>query len=181
MQNIPIKESDTQEVDLFVDFSTPQAVLPNLKRLMSFGKSVIIGTTGWDFESVKHQKEIGLFYASNFSLGIHLFSIVLKKAVEMLPSHYKAAVYEEHHDQKLDAPSGTAKNFLEILPEKTPVASLRLGDIVGNHEVIFDSPFDQIRLSHHAKSREMYAIGAIKAAEWLQGKKGTFTMEDLLK
>jgi 4-hydroxy-tetrahydrodipicolinate reductase len=123
---------------------------------------------------------VGLFHAANFSLGIHLFSSLLKEAAKKLHPHYQVALHEEHHAQKIDAPSGTALSLLKHLPENTAVTSLRLGSIIGTHEVIFDSPFDQIRLCHQAKSREVFAAGALKAAEWLQGRKGTFTMEDLI-
>jgi Dihydrodipicolinate reductase len=152
----------------------------NVSRLISFGKSVVIGTTGWDHTRLSQQKEVGILHASNFSLGIHLFTALLKKATEKLGPHYKVALHEEHHERKIDAPSGTAKQLLQVLPESCPVTSLRVGSIIGFHEAIFDSPFDQIRLSHEAKSRDIFAHGALKAAEWLHCKKGTFTLEDMI-
>lgn len=161
-----------------MDFSTPEAVLPNVKKLIAYGKPAVIGTTGWDVSAIKNQKEVGILYASNFSIGVHLFSLIVKEVITKLIPHYQVAMHEEHHAQKLDAPSGTAKNLLSLLPQSTPVTSLRLGSIIGNHELIFDSPFDEIRLSHQAKSRDMYAHGALLAAEWLKSKRGTFTQED---
>lgn len=178
-QNLPITEKDTQDVDLFLDFTQPDAVDENVSRLISFGKSVVIGTTGWYAPQLLNQKEVGLLHSSNFSLGIHLFSQLVKQAAERFLPHYQVALLEEHHSQKLDAPSGTAKELLRHLPKECPVTSLRCGTIVGNHEVIFDSPLDEIRLTHRAKSRDVFAHGAIKAAEWLYKKKGTFTLEEM--
>lgn len=164
-------------MDLFLDFTQPDAVPENVARLISLGKSVVIGTTGWSLPELHHQKEIGILYSPNFSLGVQLFTWLVKQAAEKL-KHYDIALHEEHHSQKLDAPSGTAKQLLKHLPP-CPVTSLRVGSIVGKHEVIFDSPFDQIRLTHEAKTRDVFAHGAIKAAEWLNQRKGTFTLEDM--
>lgn len=152
----------------------------NIPKLIRYGKSVVIGTTDWHMPELETQKEVGILYAPNFALGVQLFTYLVKMAAEKLEKHYSVALHEEHHSQKLDAPSGTAKQLLKHLPKDCPVSSLRVGTIVGNHEVIFDSPFDQIRLKHESKKREVFAHGAIKAAEWLYQKKGTFTLEDML-
>ena len=140
---------------------------------------------------------IGALAAANFSLGVILFIQLLKKARSLF-SDYEVAGVEYHHNQKKDAPSGTARTIMEALAipfassgtaqmiketlkMNTPFASVRCGRIPGKHEVLFDSPFDSITLTHEAHNRESFARGAVKAAAWIQGKQGWYTLDEMLR
>ena len=123
---------------------------------------------------------IGALAAANFSLGVILFIQLLKKARSLF-SDYEVAGVEYHHNQKKDAPSGTAQMIKETLKMNTPFASVRCGRIPGKHEVLFDSPFDSITLTHEAHNRESFARGAVKAAAWIQGKQGWYTLDEMLR
>lgn len=182
-------------VDLCIDFSRPECALDNLKMAASFGKSVVMGTTGWysELETAKRivsDSGIGFLYAPNFSLGIALFlKIVAQTAKTMAPFDvYDISGLEIHHQQKADSPSGTAKALAEQISAHIPrkqgnlsFASVRVGSEPGIHTIIFDSPVDTITLTHTARNREGFAAGAVQAAEWLHGKKGVFTLSDLLE
>lgn len=157
-------------------------------------KNVVIGTTGWyeELESAKKiakEAEIGLLVSPNFSLGVNLFFGILEEATKRIAPHneYEVGGVEAHHRKKVDAPSGTALEMTKIIDkyfpreEKFQFASVRTGSIPGEHEVIFDSPFDTITLKHTARSREGFAKGALIAAEWLHGKKGFFSFKDIFR
>lgn len=179
--------------DICIDFSNPESAIPNLQACAALGKSVVIGTTGWDAqrkqaEEIVKKYGIGCLYSANFSLGINLFMAIVARAAELINpfDDYDVAGYECHHNQKLDSPSGTAKALTEILLSKLSrksscdFASIRCGAIPGTHTILFDSPADTITLTHQARNREGFATGAITAAEWLQNKKGWYTIQDLL-
>jgi 4-hydroxy-tetrahydrodipicolinate reductase len=194
-------------VDVCVDFSAPTAVLDNIEAVADCGKNIVVGTTGWydRLESVKKlvkEKKIGFLYSSNFSLGVNIFSQVVMDASRLFEkySDYDVAIHEVHHKGKADSPSGTAlslgsvvlqslKRKTEILhetahgqikPHQIHITSTRLGHVLGTHCVTFDSEFDSVELIHRAKSRRGFALGAIVAAEWLKGKKGFYTMRDVI-
>ena len=183
-----------QDVDLGIDFSHPEAVLEHVKQAGQYHKNLVIGTTGWE----KHQDEvkaltqelgIGVLYAPNFSVGVHLFLKVLESAARLMNHfpEYDVGVMEYHHSQKKDAPSGTALEMCRRLKKEIerldsiPTSSVRVGSILGKHQVLFDSPFDTITLCHEARSRDGFALGALEAAEWLLGKKGFLTLEDFIQ
>lgn len=189
-----ITEISIGNADLCIDFSHPAHVIDNIKMAASFGKDLVVGTTGWydhlpQVQEVVAKHRIGLIYAPNFSLGIHLFFKILEHAAALINSHaqYDVSGYEAHHRQKLDAPSGTAKAISEILlkniarlnKDDTAFTSLRCGSIPGTHAVIFDSPADTIELTHTARNRKGFAYGAVAAAEWLKGKKGLYSLDAL--
>jgi len=180
------------EADLCIDFSHPHAVLGNLKKCSSLQKNLVIGTTGWerDLENAKKIIEeygIGALYAPNFSLGMYLFMQLLQYSAQAIQpfKEYDVGGLEMHHKHKKDAPSGSAleisKRLKEILSQDIPFTSLRLGSILGKHTVLFDSSFDTITLSHEAKNRDGFALGALQAAEWLLGKKGFFSLNDFIQ
>ena len=200
------KES-LQHADVCIDFTHPDAVLANIKKAAELKKNIVVGTTGWyeRLDAVKtlvDSSGIGLLYAPNFSLGVNLFLRIVKEAAQLIAPFdaYDAAGHEVHHNQKADIPSGTAiaiaNTMLNALPQKKracfgnePFArdasllhfsSLRCGSVPGTHTVTFSSPIDSITLTHEAHSREGFAIGALTAAEWLHGKKGLFTIDDLI-
>jgi len=176
------------KVDVIIDFTTPQAVLENIEVCVRAGKNMVVGTTGWYGELAKVRQMVeksgtGLLYAANFSVGINLFFEVARTAAAALQHHYLGQIFERHHAQKKDAPSGTAATLQKIIEDASgtelEIISFREGDVVGMHEVVLNSPNDTIYLCHDAKSRRGFAEGAVRAAEWLPGKKGFFDLKDV--
>lgn len=195
-------------VDVCIDFSSPEGVLDNIRAVAACGKNIVVGTTGWydgldEVRKLVKKKNTGLLYASNFSLGVNLFMQLVMDASRLMERYpqYDAAVTEIHHNGKADSPSGTALSLgaaiLQLLHRKSEmvsetahgrlkeqqlhVTSTRVGHVTGKHTVMFDSEADTIELVHSAKNRTGFALGAVVAAEWLKGKKGVYTMRDVLK
>lgn len=175
-------------MDVVIDFTTPQCVLENIRACVAAGKNMVVGTTGWNAElsSVQAQVEkhdTGFVYGANFSIGVNLFFDLVRSAAPALRQHYSGHIYERHHATKKDAPSGTAATMQKILQENSKaeveITSFREGDVVGMHELVFDSPADSIYLCHDAKSRRGFAEGAVRAAEWVVGMKGFFEFKDI--
>jgi 4-hydroxy-tetrahydrodipicolinate reductase len=193
--------------DVAIDFTTPSCVLKNIYQYLNLGIPAVIGTTGWydnlsEVSSKLEEVKGSLFYTPNFSIGIHLFFRMVRQAAKLMNpfKEYDVSGFEAHHRLKADSPSGTAEKCAEILLEESNqkhsvcydsskdvmkettlhFPSLRCGMMPGTHQVLFDSYVDSISLTHTARSREGFAYGALKAAEWLQNKKGLFTMDDLL-
>ena len=190
-----ISKESLADADVCIDFTHPESVLNTIRQATRLGKNIVVGTTGWQsrLESVKEwveESQTGLFYASNFSLGVNLFFKTVEKAAELFLSDgnpYDVAGLEIHHNQKIDAPSGTALELQAAIacaadrePESIPFSSIRCGSVPGTHTVYFDGPADTITLTHQARSRNDFAQGALTAAKWMQGKKGVYTMEDLI-
>lgn len=176
--------SSLDEADVCIDFSVAEAVAHHVEEACHAHVPIVIGTTGWEKDLPLVQKYVAeshnaALYAPNFSIGIALFRKLLKEA-RRLYADYALTGVETHHDQKQDAPSGTAKAIAQDLNMHTPFSSLRLGTIVGKHEVLFDSPVETISLKHEAKNREGFALGAVQAAEWICGQTGWFTLDDML-
>ncbi|HEX4807964.1 MAG TPA: dihydrodipicolinate reductase C-terminal domain-containing protein [Bryobacteraceae bacterium] len=181
-----------ENIDAAIEFSTPEAVVPNLKALAHLGIPTATGTTGWlaRLPEVKQAVEefgAGLVHSPNFSVGVAVFSKLAGLAAELLRDEdtYGAWAWEIHHDSKKDAPSGTLLHLVRSMEEhgyKRPidVASNRAGRHPGTHEIGFDSAADTITLRHAARNREGFAHGALKAARWVIGRKGVFTLEDVL-
>ena len=187
--------------DAVINFSTPDSAFELVSLSLNQGIPVISGTTGWD-QLVPDAKKIALknntafIYSSNFSLGVNLTYAVNKKLAELLKpySQYEVSIEEIHHKHKLDAPSGTAISLaqphieskkldgfqLGDSKEKLPIYSIRKGEIPGIHHVRYNSEIDKITLSHEAYNRDGFALGSVIAAEWIVGKKGIFTMNDVL-
>jgi len=193
----PLK-ADTQsrellkDVDVLVDFSVPDAVLDNVKTAISLGKNMVIGTTGWHQQALQisnliKNSEIGCVHAPNFSIGINLFYKIAGFAAQIMSAfeEYDPHLSEAHHKFKIDAPSGTALMLKKIVaesydPENIPVSSVRAGYIPGTHLLEFDSKVDYITLKHTARNREGLALGALTAAEWICGRKGLYSFEEVL-
>jgi len=192
-----------RSADVAIEFTRPETALDNYRKCFEAGIPVVSGTTGWleHMEEVKAACEKGqtFFYASNYSLGVNLFFAINKKLAEMMNPFpmYNVRMKEVHHTQKLDAPSGTAitlaEDILEQLdrkkswvketqnsPEELAIASERTGQVPGFHEVTYESDVDTITLTHDAKTRAGFALGAVLAAEYTAGKKGFLGMPDLL-
>lgn len=163
-----------------IDFSAPKAVVGNVEHCMLAGIPLVIGTTGWDasLENVRALVEsapVGAIYGANFSIGVQGFYRALQAAATALPPSYEAYIWEGHHRQKLDAPSGTARHAAALLAaagHPAAVASTRAGSLPGVHSAGFDSPDDTLVVTHTARSRRGFAAGALWAAEWIRGKRG---------
>jgi len=177
-----------QGVDVVIDFTTPRAVVENIAACARVGASMVVGTTGWYGElprirEMVEESGIGFLYASNFSVGVNVFFDIAQAAAAALAQGYSGAIEERHHAQKKDKPSGTAVVLQKILKEKSTVeleiTSVREGDIVGTHIITLNSAADTITLVHEAHSRRGFAEGAVRAAEWLAGKKGFFDFKQV--
>jgi 4-hydroxy-tetrahydrodipicolinate reductase len=187
----PEKLSD---IDAVLDFTAPHCVLANIEACVNAGKNMVVGTTGWDKDidrvrSLVEQHKTGFVYAANFSVGVNLFFDVARAAAAALRHDYSGQIFERHHVHKKDAPSGTAIAIQQVIRESSghgshqyddlEITSFREGEVVGLHEVVLESPADRIYLCHDAKSRRGFAEGAVRAAEWLTGKKGFYDFKDV--
>ena len=180
------------DVDVAIDFTVPAAVPTTLPALAARGINVVVGTTGWQaheaaMRAVVAEHGIGVVVASNFSLGMNLFQLVVEEAARRFAPQpdFGAWIHELHHDRKKDAPSGTAltiKGGMEQAGFARPidVASTRAGFIPGTHTVGFDGPSETIELTHTVRDRAVFARGALVAARWVIGRRGWFGMRDVL-
>jgi 4-hydroxy-tetrahydrodipicolinate reductase len=177
-------------VDVVIDFTTPHAVLANIEACMRAGARMVVGATGWYGELDRVQKMAGqsqgaLLYAANFSIGVNLFFDVARTASAALKHGYSGGITERHHAQKKDAPSGTAAALQKLIAAESDISleidSVREGDIVGEHTVTLESAHDLITLKHEARSRRAFAEGAVRAAEWLRGKRGFFDFASVFR
>jgi 4-hydroxy-tetrahydrodipicolinate reductase len=179
-----------RDVDIVIDFTTPHCVIGNIEACVRAGKNMVVGTTGWyaQLDRIKElvrAHETGFLYAPNFSIGVNLFLEIARSAAASLKYNYSGQIFERHYAQKKDAPSGTAIAIQKIMhqasgtPEPLEITSFREGEVVGMHEVVLESPADRIYLCHDAKSRLGFAEGAVRAAEWLIGKKGFYDFKDV--
>ena len=175
--------------DVAIEFSTPQTAEQNIRRAWAAGVPVVCGTTGWDIETIKQEairQEAGIMWSSNYSIGVNILFALNRQLAKLMVSYpdYTPHMTEVHHIHKLDAPSGTAKTLQEAIgEERLPIAdieSIREGEVPGIHTVVWDSEVDTIHISHSAKSRKGFALGAVIAAEWMQGKSGFHTMQEVL-
>jgi 4-hydroxy-tetrahydrodipicolinate reductase len=179
-----------QPFDVVIDFTTPTAVMENIRACAQARKNMVVGTTGW-YGELNHvhrmadEAGIGVLYGSNFSVGVNLFFEIAEVASRGLKLGYAAKISERHHAEKKDAPSGTAVSIQKILgagSEQLPeITSIREGDTVGTHVMFLDSEHDSMMLVHDAKSRRGFAEGAVRGAEWIQGKKGFFEFRDIFR
>ena len=175
-----------------VEFTTPGSAAANVRGLVAAGVPTVVGTTGWYDALAEISADVtkrggALLTATNFSLGVNAFESILAQAAAILAGTggFDAHMVELHHSAKKDAPSGTAHTLEKAASaawgKEIPITSVRTGSIPGTHEVIFDAPFETIRISHVARDRRVFAEGAIVAAKWLVGKKGVFTMKDVIQ
>lgn len=175
---------------VLIEFTSPEATLEHLKACQKYGVKMVIGTTGMTKEQVaqikKAANKIPIVYSSNMSVGVNLVFALIRNTAKVTGKNYAIHLTETHHVHKKDAPSGTAKTMAEIAEEysRSKVAnvdSIREGEVIGDHEIIFDSPVDRISISHHAKTRDIFAEGSLVAAKFLsKQKKGLFNMQDVL-
>jgi 4-hydroxy-tetrahydrodipicolinate reductase len=178
--------------DVAIDFSVAEAVPVTLPQLAGRGTNVVIGATGWQAEEQALRQEaarrqIGVVAAPNFAIGVNLFLGLVERAAELMRAQpaFGAYIHELHHAAKRDAPSGTALALAAALKQggyerSIAVSSTRAGSIPGTHTVGFDAPSETITLTHTARDRSIFARGALEAARWVHGKRGWFTMKDVL-
>lgn len=181
---------DLSTAEVAIDFSRPDAAVANIDLCLEAGLPLVVGTTGWYDELGAIRDRVAaadgaLFHATNFSIGVQLFFRAAARLSELMkPYDYTPTIQETHHTEKLDAPSGTALTLAdrvgEALDEPPPIESFRESGVPGTHLLRFAGPVDHIELTHTARSREGFARGALTAARWLLGKRGVFTMDDLL-
>jgi 4-hydroxy-tetrahydrodipicolinate reductase len=177
--------------DVAIEFTKPDAAVDNILACVEAKVPVVVGTTGW-YESLPMITEqanaanTAILWAPNFAVGVNLFVELTRRAAELmgLAPEFAGALIETHHSAKKDAPSGTALAIVNAmekgLGKRIPVTSVRTGSVPGTHEVIFDSTYEQMTMRHEARDRRVFADGALRAAQWLIGKQGVFTMRDVL-
>ncbi len=202
-------ELAVDDFDVLIDFTTPETTMHNIKVCLAHDKKMVIGTTGFDEASLKTLREaaerIAIVFAANFSVGVNLVLKLLKQAAEVLNDGYDIEVIEGHHRHKVDAPSGTALRMGEVVadtlgrdlkecavygregitgardPNTIGFATVRAGDIVGDHTVLFATEGERVEITHKASSRMTFAKGAARSCLWLQDKAtGLFDMQDVL-
>lgn len=203
-----ITQESMRNVDVCIDFTHPNCVVDNIKKISKFKKNIVVGTTGWygrmnDAKRIVKDANIGLIWSGNFSIGVNLYFKLIENASKLMNNFtdYDIFVHEFHHNQKADSPSGTAVMLGSIIvdnvkrkkkivtqelkrkinPEELHVSSTRAGTITGTHIVGFDSAADFIELKHFAKNRQGFASGAVLAAEWIKGRKGFYGIDDMMK
>jgi 4-hydroxy-tetrahydrodipicolinate reductase len=192
------------DAEVCIEFSTPDTVVDHIKLALEAQKDIVVGTTGWHERLPEFQKLVvhsGLLYSPNFSVGVNMYYRIVAAAAELMRNapDYDPYIHELHHRQKADSPSGTALKLADILlkrvdrktsiatqrmdgkiaPDALHVTSTRVGTFRGTHTVGFDSEADLIEITHTARSRKGFALGALRAAHWLHGRKGVFTMDDV--
>ena len=207
-KNKKITKASLNNADVAIDFTTPDAAISNLRLVSALGKNMVMGTSAWydkveEAKAIVKKNNIGFIYGPNFSIGVNIYMKIVEESTRLFDKakDYDVFVYEEHHNQKVDAPSGTAKTISDIvlknmkrkkraiyervnrriLPSELHVASLRAGNIPGTHVLGFDSEADTIEIKHTARNRSGFAMGALLATEWIKNKKGFYTFDDLMK
>jgi len=182
-------ESPMANCDVAIDFSQADSIDEICRAALQHGKSLVIGTTGHSQQQRKTIEEtahsVPIVLASNFSVGVNVLLWLTQKAAELLGSAFNPEIVETHHKMKKDAPSGTAKTLAEILKavrnSEIPIESIREGDVVGEHIIIFSGPGESLELTHRAENRGIFALGALRAAKWIVYKPpGLYSMQDVL-
>jgi 4-hydroxy-tetrahydrodipicolinate reductase len=178
------------DAQVAIEFTQPDAAVGNVRALVAAGCPVVVGTTGWYGALPALEREVAtrggaMLWAANFSLGVNLMIALAREAGRLLRgTGFDVHLLETHHAAKKDAPSGTAivldQAVREGLGRPVPMTSVRTGHVPGTHALVFDAPFEQLRLEHEARDRRVFAEGALVAARWLVGRRGVFTMRDVL-
>jgi len=177
-------------IDVLIDFTAADALEANLGHLAKYKKAAVIGTTGLNSTQLKKIEEVSkvmpVVFSPNMSIGVNMLFSLLPEITKKLGPDYSIEIVEAHHKMKKDAPSGTAKKMQQVLREATgkeiPAHSIRLGDIVGDHTVVFCGNAERIEIKHQAHSRDLFAIGALRAAKWVHDQPaGLYSMQDVLK
>jgi 4-hydroxy-tetrahydrodipicolinate reductase len=174
-------------VDVVIDFTSPEAAIENMRAVLALGSRIVVGTTGWyaqlaDLKAIAQRRSGGLLYGTNFSIGVQKLFRLTAELAKL--EGYKFAIEETHHTSKVDAPSGTAITLREIIQTAHPgieveVTSHRIGDAKGEHVVTATNDSDVLELRHDAFTRRGFALGAVRGAEWLAGKVGTWDFREI--
>ena len=192
--NAGLSRAALGNADVAVEFTVPSAAPQNIRAVVATGTPIVVGTTGWydQYDAIRRDVDAqngALLAAANFSLGVNIFDRIVELAAGLLgrTPGFEAHIVETHHSAKKDAPSGTANTLAKTATAawgkgrgEIPITSVRTGSFPGTHEFLFDAPFETIRLEHIARDRRVFAEGALVAAGWLIGKRGVFTMRDVL-
>lgn len=190
-----VKISDSPDViklaDVLIEFTSPAATMEHLKACVKFSRPIVIGTTGLSQEQLSDiktaAKKIPVVFSPNMSIGVNCLFELVKISAKKLGLDYDVSIIEAHHVHKKDSPSGTAKNIAQIVKESSgkevkDIKAVREGEIVGDHRVIFESTVDKLELFHSAKTRDIFALGALAAAKFVAGKKPRlYSMADVLE
>jgi 4-hydroxy-tetrahydrodipicolinate reductase len=179
------------DAEVAIEFTVPGAAPANIRACIAAGCPVVVGTTGWYHHLLAVRAEVerahgALLTAPNFSVGVAIFDRVVAEAARLfgVVPGFDAHLIETHHNEKKDAPSGTAASLARTaeaaMGRPIPITSVRVGSVPGTHEVVFDAPFEQVRLVHEARDRRVFAEGALVAARWLVGRTGVYGMQDVL-
>ena len=186
-----VSRETLRNAEVAIEFTVPGAAPANIRACLAAGCPVVVGTTGWYHELAAVSAEVAqakgaLLTAPNFSVGVAIFDRVVAEAARLFGGvpGFDAHLIETHHNEKKDAPSGTAGSLARTaeaaMGRPVPITSVRVGSVPGTHELVFDAPFEQVRLVHEARDRRVFAEGALVAARWLIGRTGVFGMQDVL-
>jgi 4-hydroxy-tetrahydrodipicolinate reductase len=186
-----VTKDTLRDAQVAIEFSVPEAAPTNIRACMAAGCPIVVGTTGWYDQLPALREEVerahgALLVAPNFSIGVAIFDRVVAEAARLFAGveGFEAHMIETHHSAKKDAPSGTAgalaRTAEAAMGRPLAITSVRVGSVPGTHELIFDAPFEQVRLVHEARDRRVFAEGALVAARWLVGRSGMFGMQDVL-
>ena len=185
--NIESKNIDYAGIDVAIDFSSPESAPELIQESLKNKVPTVSGTTGWlekmpQIENLCQLNDTAFLYSSNFSIGMNLFFELNKQLNRLICSYkqYQASMTEIHHIHKLDAPSGTALSLKEDIDSSFEIESVREGEVPGTHIINYNSEIDSIEIKHEAHNRNGFAFGAVLAAEWINNKKGIFSMNDVL-
>lgn len=204
----PIDVETLREAEVALEFTDPGSAVANIERVSAAGTDLVVGTTGW-FESLEdvtrmvQEAGIGMVHAPNFALGVHFFFQIARSVGDLMGAYpdYDVHLREEHHRHKADHPSGTARHLAELLVELLPmkngwapgpsdglpdpetlwITSVRSGEIPGTHVIGLEGPDDHLEIRHQARGRGGFARGAVEAAEWVRGRVGVFTLDDMIR
>jgi 4-hydroxy-tetrahydrodipicolinate reductase len=177
-------------IDVFIDFTVPEVSDLHLDYAAKYRKALVLGTTGLSDTQIKKVEEVSkvipVVFSPNMAIGVNVLFAMLPEIAKRLGPDYSIEIVEAHHRAKKDSPSGTAKKMGQILVEATkkevPIHAIRLGDIVGDHTVVFCGNSERIEIKHQAHTRDLFAVGALRAAKWVIGKPaGLYSMQDVLK
>ena len=191
-EGVGISRESLGEPDVAVEFTQPSAAVANVMGCLRSSVPVVVGTTGWydslpELTRVAEETGTPLLWSPNFSLGVNVMIEVARYAASLMQNidEFDAHIIETHHTKKKDAPSGTAiaigKAASDALERPIPTTSIRTGSVPGTHEIVFDGAFEQLSIRHEARDRRVFAEGALRAADWVVGKRGVFTMRDVLQ
>ena len=190
--NIPINSNSStlKGADVLIEFTTPLATLEHLEICRRCKVKMVIGTTGFDPDQIQKIKKVSkvlpIVFSSNMSVGVNILFKIAQEAAQKLGQDYQVKIIEAHHVHKKDAPSGTAKTIAQVIEKASQrkisdIQSIREGEIIGDHQIVFESAVDTLTISHHAKTRDIFAKGSLVAAKFLAKKqKGLFSMQDVL-